>query len=84
MVEASGQEAIKPPIVVEGAPVVSLMIPLKAFCADPSDDIFDRRGIDRTRGALIVVRPDQYVAQVLPLDAMAELEVFFKGILRLA
>jgi phenol 2-monooxygenase len=56
----------------------------KAFCADPSDDIFDRRGIDRTRGALIVVRPDQYVAQVLPLDAMAELEVFFKGILRLA
>ncbi len=42
-------------------------------------DIFDIRGIDRTKGALVVVRPDQYVAHVLPLDAHAELSAFFAG-----
>ena len=33
------------------------------------------RSIDR-RGAVVVVRPDQYVAAVLPLDAPAELDAF--------
>jgi phenol 2-monooxygenase/3-hydroxybenzoate 4-monooxygenase len=42
-------------------------------------DIFDLRGIDRARGALVVVRPDQYVAHVLPLDAHAALAAFFAG-----
>ena len=42
-------------------------------------DIFDLRGIDRARGALVVVRPDQYVAHVLPLDAHAALSAFFAG-----
>ena len=41
----------------------------KLFCPDPAQDIFDLRGIDRHRGALILVRPDQYVAHVLPPDA---------------
>ena len=51
----------------------------KAFChmPDPVCDIYSLRGIDRQRGALIVVRPDQYIAQVLPLDAYAELAGFF-------
>jgi phenol 2-monooxygenase len=49
----------------------------KAFTADLRDDIFDVRGIDREQGALVVVRPDQYVAHVLPLDAYAELTAFF-------
>jgi phenol 2-monooxygenase len=44
-------------------------------------DIFDERGIDRERGAVVVVRPDQYVAQVLPLDAHAELTELFDGIM---
>ncbi len=44
-------------------------------------DIFDERGIDRERGCLVVVRPDQYVAHVLPLDVHAELAAFFKGVL---
>ncbi|WES66283.1 FAD-binding monooxygenase [Microbacter sp. GSS18] len=39
-------------------------------------DIFAERGIDR-RGAVVVVRPDQYVATVLPLSATAELSEFF-------
>ena len=55
----------------------------KVFCADlkSGQDIFAMRGVDRQRGCLIVVRPDQYVAQVLPLDATAELSAFFAGIL---
>jgi phenol 2-monooxygenase len=49
-------------------------------CTDPvlrSDtDIYDRRGIDR-EGCVVVVRPDQHVAGVLPLDAHDELAAFF-------
>ncbi|WP_297910012.1 FAD-binding monooxygenase [Thiomonas sp.] len=44
--------------------------------------IFELRGIDHTRGALVVVRPDQYIAQVLPLDAHAELAQFFAGFMQ--
>ncbi|MBN3809700.1 FAD-binding monooxygenase [Paraburkholderia sp. Ac-20347] len=54
----------------------------KAFTSDAATDIFDERGIDRARGALVVVRPDQYVAHVLPLDAYAELDAFFAPIFR--
>jgi phenol 2-monooxygenase len=38
-----------------------------------TQDVYDLRGIDRDQGAVVVVRPDQYVAQVLPLDAPADL-----------
>ncbi|MBT0770167.1 FAD-dependent monooxygenase [Kineosporia sp. J2-2] len=43
-------------------------------------DIFTERGISR-EGAIVVVRPDQYVANVLPLTAHAELAAFFAGVL---
>jgi phenol 2-monooxygenase (NADPH) len=39
-------------------------------------DIFDQRGIDRQQGAMVVVRPDQYVSNVLALDAHDELAAF--------
>lgn len=53
----------------------------KVFCADHRrEDIFALRGIDRVRGCLVVVRPDQYVGHVLPLDATAELSAYFAGI----
>ncbi|BCF90570.1 FAD-binding monooxygenase [Paraburkholderia sp. PGU16] len=55
----------------------------KTFTSDAATDIFDARGIDRERGALVVVRPDQYVAHVLPLDAYAELNAFFRPIFRM-
>jgi phenol 2-monooxygenase (NADPH) len=42
-------------------------------------DIFTMRGIDRRRGCLVVVRPDQFVAHVLPLDGYAQLAAFFDG-----
>ncbi|MFO1027805.1 MAG: FAD-binding monooxygenase [Acetobacteraceae bacterium] len=53
----------------------------KMFCPDlkSGPDIFDLRGIDRARGCVVVVRPDQYIAHVLPLDAHAELAAFFAG-----
>jgi phenol 2-monooxygenase (NADPH) len=53
----------------------------KMFCPDlkSGNDIFDMRGIDRERGCMVIVRPDQYVAHVLPLDAHAELTAFFDG-----
>ncbi len=51
----------------------------KAYCPDlrGGADIFDLRGIDREQGAMVVVRPDQYVSNVLPLDAHDELAAFF-------
>lgn len=51
----------------------------KAFTAPlpAGDDIYTRRGIDRQGGALVVVRPDQYVGHVLPLDAHDALAVYF-------
>jgi phenol 2-monooxygenase len=53
----------------------------KMFCPDLKcgHDIFAMRGIDRDRGCMVVVRPDQYVAHVLPLDTHAELAAFFDG-----
>jgi phenol 2-monooxygenase len=54
----------------------------KAFTPDSrGDDIFDLRRIARDQGALVVVRPDQYVSHVLPLDAYEELAVFFAPLL---
>ena len=55
----------------------------KLFCPDlkTRPDIFELRGVDRAAGALVVVRPDQYVAHVLPLDGYAELSAFFGGFL---
>jgi len=54
----------------------------KVFCPDPTaDDIFDLRGINRDTGCVVVVRPDQHVAHVLPLHGHQALSDFFEGIL---
>jgi 2-polyprenyl-6-methoxyphenol hydroxylase-like FAD-dependent oxidoreductase len=42
-------------------------------------NIFDLRGVNREEGALVVVRPDQYIALVLPLNAHRDLADFFGG-----
>ena len=52
----------------------------KVFGIDPSDDIFEQRGIDRN-GVIVVVRPDHYVSHVLPLTATDELGEFFRPLL---
>lgn len=55
----------------------------KAFCALSDNDaaasqnIYTARQIDRARGCLVVVRPDQYIAHILPLDATDALAAFF-------
>lgn len=51
------------------------------YGTDPSADIFELRGLDRG-GVVVVVRPDQYVANVLPLTATSELAAFFAPLLR--
>jgi len=55
----------------------------KVFCADPQPgrDIYDMRQVDRELGCLIIVRPDQFVANVLPLDAREALGAFFESVL---
>ena len=58
----------------------------KMFCPDlkSGKDIFDMRGIDRAKGCMVVVRPDQYVAHILPLEAYGELAAFFDGFMEQA
>jgi 2-polyprenyl-6-methoxyphenol hydroxylase-like FAD-dependent oxidoreductase len=57
----------------------------KVFCSTDKDgqNIYQMRGIDRKAGCLVVVRPDQYIAQVLPLGDLqtttVQLEKFFSG-----
>jgi len=53
----------------------------KMFCPDlkSGNDIFSMRGIDRESGCMVVARPDQYVAHVLPLNGHEQLAAFFDG-----
>ena len=55
----------------------------KAFCPDLKNgpDIFDLRRINRADGAAVIVRPDQYVADILPLDDFDRLTAFFSRVL---
>ncbi len=57
----------------------------KAFSADQKagNDIFAMRGIDRSQGCIVVVRPDQFVAHVLPLDGYRQLAAYFDGFMEL-
>ncbi|MBX3099520.1 MAG: FAD-dependent monooxygenase [Salinibacterium sp.] len=50
----------------------------RIFAAGHGYDIFRDREISHD-GAIVVVRPDQYVAAVLPLDARVTLTAFFEG-----
>ena len=56
----------------------------KVFCVDVKrgEDIFTMRGIDRAAGCMVIVRPDQYVGHILPLQARDELTNYFSAILR--
>ncbi|MFI7579084.1 FAD-dependent monooxygenase [Kocuria kalidii] len=51
----------------------------KVWGVDPESDIYEARGLSRD-GVVVVVRPDQYVAHVLPLTATAELSDFLSRI----
>ncbi len=49
----------------------------KVFQSNESADIYDLRGINREKGCVVIVRPDQHVANILPVDAHIELAEFF-------
>jgi phenol 2-monooxygenase len=53
----------------------------KMFCPHLKSgvDIFDLREVDRDKGAIVIVRPDQYIAKVLPLDDYEGLAAYFAG-----
>ena len=70
-----------PPMLVPGKGKFGLVDYEKAFAPDLKNgaDLFDLRGIDRARGAMVIVRPDQHVANVLPLDGFDALATFFAG-----
>lgn len=71
-----------PPVLLPRKGTFGLVDYEKLFCPDPNaTDIFDERGVDRANGCVVVVRPDQYVAHVLPLDAHESLTEFFARIL---
>jgi phenol 2-monooxygenase len=55
----------------------------KAFARDTRNgpDIFSVRGIDPTEGAMILVRPDQFVANVLPLTGTTKLQAFLDRVM---
>ncbi len=60
----------------------------KVFCADnrPASsgggrNIYDMRGINKEQGCVVIVRPDQYVADVLPLDDYEGVSAFFSKVL---
>jgi phenol 2-monooxygenase len=68
-----------PPLLLPSKGRYGLLDYEKMFCPDlrSGGDIFAMRGIDRKAGCMVVVRPDQYVAQVLPLDDFAALATYF-------
>ena len=68
-----------PPLLLRGKGRYGLVDYEKIFCADAARDIFDMRGIDRKQGAAVLVRPDQYVAEVFALGDLAASHLFFDG-----
>jgi len=73
--------AAMPPLLLPSKGRYGLRDYEKMFCPDlkSGHDVFAMRGIDRDKGCVVVVRPDQYVAHVLPLDGYAELAAYFDG-----
>ena len=73
--------AAMPPLLLPRKGRYGLLDYEKIFCPNlkAGADIFDMRGIDREQGCVVIVRPDQYVAHVLPIDAHEALAAFFEG-----
>ena len=55
----------------------------KTFCPDlkSGPDLYNVREINKEEGCIVIVRPDQYVAEIMPLDGFDELSAFFDRIL---
>ncbi|WP_275426907.1 hypothetical protein [Marinomonas primoryensis] len=54
----------------------------KVYSAKSAEGCFyEKRGVDKEEGGIIIVRPDQYVAEILPLDDYQSVANFFEKIL---
>ena len=53
----------------------------KVFTSIPEKDIFKSRMINRREGCILIVRPDQHIANVLSLDCHRSLALFFEKIM---
>ena len=71
--------AAMPPLLLPRKGRFGLLDYEKMFCPDLKSgyDVFALRGIDRAAGCMVLVRPDQYVASVLPLGDYAGLASYF-------
>ena len=49
----------------------------KVFHTQDGNDVYDLRGIDRNSGCIVIVRPDQHIAAIMPTAAHAKLSEFF-------
>ncbi|HWG05276.1 MAG TPA: 3-hydroxybenzoate 4-monooxygenase, partial [Beijerinckiaceae bacterium] len=70
-----------PPLLLPSKGRLGLRDYEKMFCPDLKcgQHIFDMREIDRDRGAVVIVRPDQYIADITPLEDHARLAAYFDG-----
>ena len=50
----------------------------KVFHGQDGNDVYDLRGIDRSSGCVVIVRPDQHIASILPVTSHAEVSKFFE------
>ena len=76
---------IMPPVLLPRKGKFGLTDYEKMYCPDPTaGDIFDLRRVNRASGCVVVVRPDQYVAHIVPLDEHDALTDFFARILTVA
>jgi phenol 2-monooxygenase (NADPH) len=71
-----------PPVLLPRKGRFALVDYEKIFCPDPdAGDIFTLRSLNREEGCMVLVRPDQYVANILPLEAHAVLHDFLARLL---
>lgn len=70
-----------PPLLLPVKRPLNLVDYEKVFCpVVQTADIFDLREIDRQKGAIVVVRPDQYVSGVSPIGRIHKVDAFFEQI----
>jgi len=54
----------------------------KVFSADPMHNIYELRGIDQNAGCVVIVRPDQYVADIIALDDFERISATFAKVFK--
>ncbi|MEO0370394.1 MAG: FAD-dependent monooxygenase, partial [Pseudomonadota bacterium] len=53
----------------------------KVFHPGAGKDVYDLRGVERKTGCVVVVRPDQHIATILPITAQKALAAFFDAVM---